>query len=166
MRCKKIIELLPGYAEDSLEARERAGVASHLDGCPRCADLLARLRRTGAALSGLPDIEPGPELLARLRSIPPAAPERRRRFPAFVLKPSLQPVLAGSFLALTAAAFLVFTPAGGRLLKTIDRQVHAGYDKIARLYARAESAADSLDGVRQEAFGSLKTLPPLGGGRE
>jgi hypothetical protein len=75
-------------------------------------------------------------------------------------------VLAGSFLALTAAAFLIFTPSGGRLLKTIDRQVHAGYDKIARLYARAESAADSLNGARLEAFDSLKTLPPLGGGQE
>ncbi len=165
MRCKDIEKLLPLCARGELAAEQLVRVAAHLDRCPACSGLLERLRRTEAALSGIAEIEPGPALMARLRNIPSTA-QKRRRFPSFVLAPSLQPVLAGAFLVLVFTATMVFTPAGGRLLKTIDRQVHAGYSKITRLYARAESVADSLGGAGEKVIVSLETLPPLGRSQE
>jgi len=165
MRCKNFEDLLPGYIEDVLITEERARVSAHLDRCPACAGLLDRLKRTGAALSEISDVEPGPALMANLRDIPSTSAPRRR-FPVLAVKPALQPVLAGAFLVLTFTAVLVFTPAGGRLIKTLNRQVHAGYDTISRVYAKAESVADSLDGAREKFIVSLEILPPLGRNQE
>jgi len=165
MRCKDWEKFLPAYIEGGLSAEERARVSFHLGRCPDCAGLAERLKRTDAALSSMEEVEPGPSLMARLRGIPSAA-AARRRFPSFVLKPSLQPVLAGAFLVSAFAAAMVFTPAGGRLVKSFNRQVHAGYNKITQVYVRAESLADSLGGAGEQFAVSLEKLPPLGGRQE
>lgn len=165
MRCEDREKFLPVYAEGGLSAEERDRVSFHLGRCPDCAGLAERLKRTDAALSSLEEVEPGPALMARLHDIPATA-GKRRRFPSLSLKPVLQPVLAGAIPVAVLTAALVFTPAGGRLLKTISRQAHAGYSKVTQVYARVESLADSLGGAREKLVVTLETLPPLGGSRE
>ncbi|MBN2198259.1 MAG: zf-HC2 domain-containing protein [Candidatus Aminicenantes bacterium] len=162
MRCKDVEKLLPGYLENNLRAEEKARISFHLSRCPACTGCLELLKRTDAALAGIGDLDPGPALMARLQAVPSTAAPRRR-FSVFVFKPAIQPVLAGAFLVTAFIAVLAFTPVGGRMIKTLNRQMHAGYSKITRLYARAESIADSLGGAREQVIVSLENLPPLGG---
>jgi anti-sigma factor RsiW len=164
MTCHKIEELLPLYAEEGLDAQDRQRVETHLAGCPDCRHLLACLKQTETGLARFPQLEVSPTLMARLQAIPSSAkkkirPQTRARF--FLAKPSLQPVLAGAFLLLVFAATLVFTPAGGRLLKSLDRQFHLGYSQVEKLYAKAESLADSLNSKKEEVIVALKSASPL-----
>jgi hypothetical protein len=77
------------------------------------------------------------------------------------LRPSLQPILAGAFLLLVFASAMVFTPAGGRLLKTLDRQFHLGYSSVEKLYAGVERLADSLNSKKEEIIVAIKSASPL-----
>jgi anti-sigma factor RsiW len=164
MTCQKIEELLPLYAEEGLGAQDRRRVQTHLAACPKCRHLLACFKQTEAGLARFPELQVSPALVARLKAIPSSQEKRIRprvRFPFFQLKPSLQPVLAGAFFLLVFASALVFTPAGGRLLKSLDRQFHLGYSQVEKLYAKAESLADSLNSKKEEAIVALKTVSPL-----
>ena len=164
MTCRKIEELLPLYAEGELEAQDRRRVETHLAACPNCRRLLACLKQTEAGLARFPELEVSPALIERLKAIPSSEKKKARsriRVPFFQVKPSLQPVLAGAFLFLVFASALVFTPAGGRLLKSLDRQFHLGYSQVEKLYAKAESLADSLNSKKEEVIVALKTASPL-----
>lgn len=164
MTCKKIEELLPFSAENELGAEDRRLVEAHLADCPSCRRLLDCLKQTEAGLARFPEVEVSPALMARLKAIP--SPEKKKarsriRVPFFQVKPSFQPVLAGAFFLLVFTSALLFTPAGGRLLKSLDRQLHLGYDKIEKLYAKAESLADSLNYKKDEVIVTLKNASPL-----
>jgi len=164
MTCRKIEELLPLYAEGELEAQDRRRVETHLAACPNCRRLLACLKQTEAGLARFPELEVSPALIERLKAIPSSEKKKARsrtRVPFFLARPSLQPVLAGAFLLLVFASALVFTPAGGRLLKSLDRQFHLGYSQVEKLYAKAESLADSLNSKKEEVIVALKTASPL-----
>ena len=164
MTCQKIEELLPLYAEEELGAENLRRVETHLAGCPNCRRLLACLKQTEAGLARFPEVGVSPALMVRLKAIPSADKRKARsrtRVPFFLARPSLQPVLAGAFLLLVFASALVFTPAGGRLLKSLDRQFHLGYSQVEKLYAKAESLADSLNSKKEEVIVALKTASPL-----
>jgi hypothetical protein len=164
MTCKKVEELLPFYAQNELGLEDRRLVETHLAGCPSCRRLLDCLKQTEAGLARFPELEVSPALMARLQAIPSSGKKKapsRIRVPFFQLKPSVQPVLAGAFLLLVFASTLVFTPAGGRLLKSLDRQFHLGYNKIEQLYAKAASLADSLNSKKDEVIVTLKNASPL-----
>jgi len=168
MNCKKVEELLPLFVAGELGGEDRRKIETHLAACPDCRRLLACLQRAEANLAGFPELEVSPALLARLQAIPSSeqrkarprvSPRVRERF--FRLKPSLQPFLAGAFLLLAFASALVFTPAGGRLLKTIDRQFHLGYSQVEKLYAGAERLADSLNSKKEEIIVAIQSASPL-----
>jgi hypothetical protein len=168
MNCKKVGGRLPLFAERELGAEDRRQVESHLAGCPDCRRLLDCLQRAETGLAKFPELEVSPALLERLKAIPWAEKrkaqsktrtEARPKF--FWLRPSLQPVLAGVFLFLVFTSALVFTPAGGRLLKSLDRQFHLGYNQVEKLYAKAESLADSLNSKKDEVIVTLKNASPL-----
>ena len=164
MTCQKIEELLPLYAEEELGAQDRRLVETHLAACPKCRRLLACLKQTEAGLGRFPQLQVSPALMARLKAIPSSDKKKvwfRARVPFLQARPSLQPVLAGAFLLLVFASALVFTPAGGRLLKSLDRQFHLGYSQVEKLYAKAESLADSLNSKKEEVIVALKTASPL-----
>jgi len=164
MTCRKIEVLLPLYAEGGLGIEDRRRVETHLAACPDCRRLLACLKQTEAGLARFPELQVSPALMARLKAIPSSNKRKaqsRTRVPFFLARPSLQPILAGAFLLLVFASALVFTPAGGRLLKSLDRQFHLGYSQVEKLYAKAESLADSLNSKKEEVIVALKTASPL-----
>jgi len=168
MNCKKVGRLLPLFAEGELGAEDRRGVESHLAGCPDCRRLVDCLRRAEKGLATFPDLEVSPALLGRLKAIPRAEQKKAKseirtagRLGFLRLRPSLQPILAGTFLLLVFASAMVFTPAGGRLLKTLDRQFHLGYSSVEKLYAGVERLADSLNSKKEEIIVAIKSTSPL-----
>ncbi len=156
---------LSAYLEGELDGPREAEVAAHLAGCPECASLFEAMRDTRDALASLPEIEPSPELLRRLYAIP----ERKRKFGLvrdFLLRPSLQPVFAGATGLLVLISFLAFTPAGHAVQKGFNRQIHAGYGRIERLYVKAGAIPDRIGAGRENLLGSLRSVDILGGDGE
>ena len=44
--CRQAVELMAGYLDDELPARDRARLDAHLADCPHCTEYLAQLRVT------------------------------------------------------------------------------------------------------------------------
>jgi anti-sigma factor RsiW len=158
-------EMLSAYLEGELDGAPRAEIETHLGACPECASLLEAMRDARDALASLPELEPSPELLRRLYAIP----ERKKRFRPvrdFLLRPSLQPVFAGATGLMVFLSFLVFSPAGRSFQKSLDRQVHAGYGRIEKLYVKAVAIPDELGARKESLLDSLRSVDILGKGGE
>lgn len=67
MECDRILELLPGRLDGSLEDRRATEVETHLRDCPRCAAEEEALKETLDLLGNLPSIQAPPELLEGIR---------------------------------------------------------------------------------------------------
>ncbi len=94
MTCERTEELLSAYLEGELAPAERAEVEAHLAACPECAELAALVREGMAAAAALPELEPSPQLLARLYDVPGTKKVRKPFFrPVFewLGRPALQP---------------------------------------------------------------------------
>ncbi len=98
-------ELLPWYANGTLEGEDRARVESHLAGCDRCRAEVEGLRELRAALKRGEAAE-GPGELGRRRLRRTVAQERRRVRPRSLWRP-----------ALAAAAALVIAVETGLLVR-------------------------------------------------
>ena len=48
--CRKVVELVTDYLEDTMPLRERARFESHIADCPHCREYLAQMRSTLAVL--------------------------------------------------------------------------------------------------------------------
>ena len=48
--CRQAVQLMAGYLDDALSARDRAKLEGHLADCPHCTEYLAQLRVTIEAL--------------------------------------------------------------------------------------------------------------------
>lgn len=158
-------ERLSEYLEGGLDNRLKAEVEAHLAGCRECASLLEAMRDAREALSSLPELEPSPDLLRKLYSIP----ERKKRFRLvrdLLLRPALQPVFAGATGLMIFISFLAFTPAGHTLQKGFNRQVHAGFGRIERLYVKAGAIPDKIGAGKENLLGSLRSVDILGLGGE
>jgi anti-sigma factor RsiW len=158
-------EMLSAYLEGELDGARKAEVETHLAHCPECASLLEAMRDTRDALGALPELEPSPDLLRRLYAIP----DRKRRFRPirdFLLRPSLQPVFAGTTGLLVFLSFLAFSPGGRSLQKSLNRQVHAGYGRIERLYVKAGSIPEEIGARKESILGSLRSVDILRKDRE
>jgi len=165
MTCERIEELLSAYLEGELSAEARRGVEAHCASCPDCGGLLAALRQTREALTGFPEAEPGPGLMARLYAIP-TLKKKPRPVLDLLLRPALQPVYAAFSVLLVFVSFVLFVPQGGGIRKAVSRQLHLGYGQVERLYARAGSLTDELGGLKDSVVNSIKTLNPLKGEEE
>lgn len=162
MTCERFGELLSAYLEGELSGEEKRAMDAHLGLCPACAELLSLFRETQEALTGFPEMEPGPSLMARLYAIP----EKRGFFKAvsdFVLRPSLQPVYAAFTVLFIAISFVFFLPQGRGIQKAINRQLHLGYSQVEKIYANAGSVTDELGSLKNTVVDSFKTLNPLKG---
>lgn len=102
-------ELLPWYANDTLDAEERARVERHLAQCEDCRAELAVLRAMRAELKSL-DAAQAPGELGRARLLREARKVRRKP------RPWLPAALAASVavIALQAALLLSLWPSEGR----------------------------------------------------
>lgn len=162
MKCERIEDFLSLYLEDELSSNEAGIVKEHLKKCRSCALLLSSLKETKISLAGFPEIDVPEHLLNRLYVIP----GRKKRFKLsfdFLLRPSLQPLLAGGSVLLIITSFYFFHPDRNLINKSIDRQIHIGFSKIERIYARTESFANSLEKYKDDLLVSIKNINPLDG---
>lgn len=161
MVCEKIQELLSPYLDGDLTRQERADVDAHLAACPECAKILALLQTATESLASFPEIELSGGLKAKLYAIP----DRKKKFRFsldFLVKPALQPVLTAATAFLILFSFYMFGPYKRDIDKTFNRQIHAGYSQLERLYAKAGSLTDSLGSYADNVLDSLKKINPLG----
>jgi anti-sigma factor RsiW len=164
MNDAHVEELLSAYLEGELDKSRSADVGRHLASCPDCGLLLESMKDARQALGALPELEPSPALLRKLYAIP-----EKRRFrlvPDFLLRPSLQPVFAGATALLVFISFLAFSSGGRAFQKSINRQLHVGYGKAERLYAKAGSLTDEMGSYKETILGSLKNVKLLKKGGE
>jgi len=160
MKCEKAEELLSPYYEDELSVEEKKAVESHLESCENCSLLFSSVGETMESLTEFPELNVSENLLDRIYAIP----SKKRRFKLsfdFLLRPSLQPILATATLLLTIFSLYMFHPQRNRVNKFVDRQIHLGYSKVGRLYAKAETFATSLGEHKENILVSLKNLNPL-----
>ena len=165
MSCEHIQELLSPYLENELSSEERQRISAHLDSCGECKDLLIQMQQVYTSLTTFPEIEVSENLLSRLYAVP----DRKKRFSFgldFLLRPSLQPILAAATVLLTLLSFYAFGPHTSSINKSIDRQIHLGYSKVEKLYTRAESFTHSLAGHKDNLLVSLKNKNPLSSDEE
>ena len=161
MKCEDIEELLSPYLEDELSREDRRAVEEHLKSCESCSLLLSSLQETTEFLVSLPELGVSDGLRDRLYAIP----EKKRKFKLgldFFLRPSLQPVLAAITIVLTLASFYFFNPNKKSIDREISRQLHLGYSKVGRLYAKAESFTASLGEYKDTILVSLKSITGSG----
>lgn len=165
MKCEKIEELLSPYLEDELGPEEKRLVQEHLESCKECRLLFSSLKETRRALSGFPELEVSEHLSEHLYSIP-AKNKRFRLSFDFLLRPSLQPVLAAATIFLTLISFYAFNPNRKAIDKSIDRQFHLGLNEVKRLYAKAETFTSNLGEYKDNFLVSLKNIKIFGGTEE
>jgi anti-sigma factor RsiW len=164
MNDAHVEELLSAYLEGGLDESRSADVGRHLASCPDCGLLLEAMKDAREALGALPEIDPSSALLRKLYAIP-----EKRRFrlvPDFLLRPSLQPVFAGATALLVFVSFLAFSSGGRTFQKSINRQLHVGYSKAEKLYAKAGSLTDEMGSYKETILGSLKNVKLLKKGGE
>jgi anti-sigma factor RsiW len=165
MKCEQIEELMSPYIEDELTAEDRKVVADHLKMCPDCASLLSLLQETTESLSVFPKVGVSEDLMAKLYAIPQTKRKFKLSF-GFLLKPSLQPILAAATVLMTLISFYTFHPDKATIDKTINRQFHQGYRKVGSLYSKAESFASSLGQHKESILDSIKNTKLFGMGEE
>lgn len=160
MTCEQIEALLPLYLEQELELVEREAVDRHLQTCGSCAVLISCLKETEEALKDFPEVDVSEGFLEHLYSIPNS--KKRFKFNlAFLLRPSLQPVLAAATVLLTVVSLYLFNPDRKLIDKTINHQIHIAYGRVGHLLTKAESFTDSLGGYKDNLLVSLNTISPL-----
>jgi len=161
MTCERFEELLSAYLEGEISPADKLEMEAHLAACPACAGLLVLFREAHEALTSFAEVEPGPDLMAKLYAIP-----LKKRFfnfkPVFtfLVRPDLQPVMAALSVFFIAVSFVFFLPQGHDTRKAINRQLHLGYGQVEKLYAKAGSVTDELGSLKNTVVDSLKTLNP------
>lgn len=161
MKCEEIEELLSPYLEDELSIEEKKAVEKHLETCKNCSFLLSSIEETMESLTEFPELDVSESLLDRIYTIP----GKKRRFQFsfdFLLRPSLQPILAAVTILLAIISLYMFHPERNRVNKFVDRQIHLGYSKVGKLYSKAESFATSLGEHKENILVSLRNISPFG----
>jgi len=159
MTCERFEELLSAHLEGELGPAEKLEMDAHAAACAACGRLLSLFRETHEALTGFPEVEPSPELMARLHAIPQKKAFFRPAFD-FLLRPDLQPVFAALSVFFIALSFVFLMPQGNGIRKALDRQLHLGYGQVEKLYAKAGSVTDELGSLKNTVVDSFKTLTP------
>jgi hypothetical protein len=163
VRCEQFQELLSPYLDRELSLEKRREFEQHAKKCPECAELLALMREAQSALSEWPEPEISPELKSRLLAIGP--PQKKKKFFPdldFILRPSLQPVMAAFTVVLTLLSLFLLHPDRERLQTSLDRQFHIGLSKIERLFVQAESFTDFLASYKNNVVYSINNINPKG----
>jgi len=106
MNCEHFEELLPAYAENELEGRDKARVDAHLEGCESCRESLAFFAQLEESLSTRRTLRPSDSIAAK-RITRRVGFRREWRFvPAFISLRGLPTILSGSLIAVGIIAFL------------------------------------------------------------
>ncbi|MBN1270867.1 MAG: zf-HC2 domain-containing protein [Candidatus Aminicenantes bacterium] len=162
MNCKDIENLFSAYIEEELSPEDRSAVEEHLKTCRECALLYSSFKETTSSLAEFPELEVSSELMRRLHGLPMKKKRFFRPFEIF-LKPSFQPILAVASIILTLFSFYFFNPDREQFNRNISRQIHLGYSKMERFFAKAESFTENLDHRKDKFLASLKNSRLFGG---
>lgn len=165
MKCEKIEEVLSSFLDGDLSPEEKNAVEEHLKTCAKCSLLYSFMEEIKESLADFPEVNISENLFDRLHSIPTQKKKSRLSLD-FFLRPSLQPVLTGATILLTLLSFYIFNPNRNRIDKSINRQIHLGYSKIERLYAKADSLKDSLGEYKDSLLVSVKKINIFGESEE
>jgi len=155
MKCEKIEELLSPYLENELSAEENIAVKHHLKTCPSCSSLLSSLEEIHESLTDFPELEVSQSLRERLYALP----RKKRKFSLaldFFLRPSLQPVLAVASVFFILLSFYFFHPNKKSINQSLEQQLHLGYSKIVRLYAKTGYFKEDLNAFKENFLDSLQ----------
>jgi antirestriction protein ArdC len=134
--------------------------------CERIEGLLSAYLEGELAAAAFPEVEPSPELMARLYAIPLEKGEKKRFFrPVFdwLVRPALQPVYAAATGLLIVLSFVLFHPEGRGVRKAIDTQFHRGIGTVEKLYADAGGIKGEVRAVSANVIKSFNTLGLLKG---
>jgi len=165
MECKAIEDLLSPYLEDELAREERQSIQDHLQSCQHCAELFSYMKEARKSLTSLPELEVSEDLIKKLYDLP----QKKKRFSLvfdFLLRPSLQPVMAAATVLLVVVSFYMFHPNRSAIDRALERQLHIGYSKVEKLYAEAESITHSLNEYKDNLLVSIKNLKPFRGNED
>lgn len=165
MECKTIEELLSPYLEGELALEERQAIQDHLRSCRNCAELFSFMREARMSLTTLPELEVSEDLIKRLYDLP----EKKKKFSLvfdFLLRPSLQPVMAAVTVLLMVISFYIFHPNRQAIDRALERQLHIGYSRVERLYSEAASITHSLNEYKDSLLVSIKNLKPFRGNED
>jgi predicted anti-sigma-YlaC factor YlaD len=165
MKCEHAEELLSSYIENELAADDKKAVEKHLKLCRDCNTLLSFLRETTDSLAHFPQAEVSEELMDKIYAIPTQKKKFRLSLD-FLLKPSLQPILAAATVLMTIVSFYTFNPNRDAINKSINRQLHLGYRKVGAIYSKAESFAVSLGEHKDNILESIKSSKLFGRSEE
>lgn len=165
MECKAVEDLLSPYLEDELSLEERQNIEEHLQICQSCAEMLSFMKEAQISLATLPELEVSEDLIERLYNLP----QKKKKFSLvfdFLLRPSLQPIMAAATVLLVVVSFYMFHPNRSAIDRAVERQLHIGYSKVERLYAEAESITQSLNEYKDNLLVSIKNLKPFRGNED
>lgn len=164
MNCQKVEELLSAYLEGELSFEDKKAVDKHLRVCSRCASLYQEIKEATESLEDFPEAEMSEALIQKLYEIP----QPKKKFQLnldFLLRPSLQPILAAASVFLILVSFYFFNPNKNVIERQIDRQLHLGYSKIQTLYVNAESLTSSLTesiaAQKEKVVASFQEMEPF-----
>jgi hypothetical protein len=101
MNCREFRSNHVGFVDDFLPAADMADMRRHLVGCPKCATLDTRIRRSLLVVRNLPQIEPSADFFSRLTEALKQAPPPARQGRPYATAAALATVTA----ALAAAVY-------------------------------------------------------------
>lgn len=159
MNCQEFREVFSDYLDDVLADDVRRAAEEHLAGCRDCASLAGAAEANLDVLADLPELDPGPALMTRLYAIP--RPERKNFFRSVIDllgRPAMQPALAALTVVMIFLTFLSGHPQGRLLRRTIDRELHAGYNQVEKLYAQSGKLTGEVGSLADSVVDKIKAL--------
>ncbi|MCC6441992.1 MAG: zf-HC2 domain-containing protein [Armatimonadetes bacterium] len=153
MRCKQTERLITDYLDNSLPARLREGVQSHLDACPRCSQEVRSIRHTIHILDARQPVAAPQELWAQLNARIAREEAARRPFMVAWRIPSLAAGVA--LVAVLAGWFFLRAPAAPPLPGPVESGVVARNPD-----ASAPVAKNDTTPLKGSGKGSLSAKPP------
>lgn len=109
--CIQVEERLSDYLDNALTPTERAEFRQHVDGCPRCAPLLAQVSHVTASLRAL-ELEPAPPMLASRILDQTLGPRKAKREWLSWIPVLWQPRFATGAAMVLATVLIIFHAAG------------------------------------------------------
>lgn len=149
MTCAEFEILLCDYIDDTLDAAQRSALQQHMSSCPTCARLAADAASAADFISRAEDVEPPPELLAKIAfQIPSGLGQASWRIRWFGwLEPVMQPRFAMG-MAMTILSFSMLARLAGlevRQLRpsdlepaavwsAVDNRMHRTWERAVKYY--------------------------------
>lgn len=135
MKCDEVRELMSERVDGCLDAAGGARLDEHLAGCPACRRDMADLKKTVAAVRGLPAVNAPDNLADRVRI---RLPRRQWSFTEFVNLPQTR-------LAFAAGLIVIVTVYGLRTMTPAAKEASDAVQPAAAVRAPAAAAAPDFE---------------------